>query len=69
MARIHEYQGKSLLNQAGLAVPKGQMVRSAEEVPVAIQVSGLPAVIKAQAWTTSRAAQGAITFTDTYRLL
>jgi succinyl-CoA synthetase beta subunit len=64
MAKIHEYQGKHLLSEAGFPVPKGKVVQSPEEVPAAIQVSGLPAVIKAQAWTTSRAAQGAIAFAD-----
>jgi succinyl-CoA synthetase beta subunit len=62
MARIHEYQGKKLLRQAGFAVPKGAAVRSVAEVDGVLAQSGLPAVIKAQAWTTSRAAQGAIAF-------
>lgn len=65
MARIHEYQGKRLLSEAGLPVPKGQVVHALADVPAAVQASGLPAVIKAQAWTTSRAAQGAIAFADT----
>ncbi len=65
MARLHEYQGKELLKKAGFAIPKGAVVRSASEVDAAIAQSGLPAVIKAQAWTTSRAAQGAIAFAET----
>lgn len=64
MARLHEYQGKELLKKAGFAIPKGQVVRSISEVDAAIAQSGLPAVIKAQAWTTSRAAQGAIAFAE-----
>ena len=58
MARLHEYQGKQLLQQAGMAVPKGQVVRHPREVGAVIPQIGLPVVIKAQAWTTSRAAQG-----------
>ncbi len=65
MARLHEYQGKQLLREAGFAVPKGQVVRSAREVGAALDICGLPAVVKAQAWTTSRAAKGAIAFVDT----
>ncbi|MBI5867805.1 MAG: acetate--CoA ligase family protein [candidate division Zixibacteria bacterium] len=64
MARLHEYHGKQLLREAGFAVPKGQVVRSQGEVPAALAISGLPAVVKAQAWTTSRAAQGAIAIAD-----
>ena len=65
MARLHEYQGKQLLKDAGLAVPKGYVVRSLADVDAAIEAAGLPAVVKAQAWTTSRAAQGAIAFANT----
>lgn len=64
MARLHEYQGKDLLKKAGFAIPKGAVVRSVAEVDTATTQSGFPAVIKAQAWTTSRAAQGAIAFAD-----
>lgn len=65
MARLHEYQGKELLKKAGFAIPKGSVVRALSEVEAAVGQSGLPAVIKAQAWTTSRAAQGAIAFAET----
>jgi len=65
LARLHEYQGKQLLREAGFAVPKGQVVHAVGEVDAALTVSGLPAVVKAQAWTTSRAAQGAIAIVET----
>lgn len=64
MARLHEYQGKKLLRDAGFSVPRGAVVRGTGEVAGALAESGVPAVIKAQAWTTSRAAQGAIAFAD-----
>ena len=64
MARLHEYQGKRLLAEAGFAIPKGQVVTSPDGVPAALKDSGLPVVIKAQAWTTSRASQGAIAFAE-----
>lgn len=65
MAKLHEYQSKELLQKAGFAIPKGMVVRSVDEVGSALAVSGVPAVVKAQAWTTSRAAQGAIAFAET----
>lgn len=65
MARLHEYQGKQLLRQAGLPTPKGQVVHSVDELDAVLKDIGLPVVVKAQAWTTSRAAQGAIAFADT----
>ncbi|MEW5873603.1 MAG: ATP-grasp domain-containing protein [Candidatus Zixiibacteriota bacterium] len=65
MARLHEYQGKKLLRDAGFSVPKGAVIRAGDDMRAAVTASGLPAVIKAQAWTTSRAAQGAIAFADT----
>ncbi|HWO57123.1 MAG TPA: ATP-grasp domain-containing protein [bacterium] len=64
MARLHEYQGKALFQKAGFAIPKGTVVRDPSEIDSALAQSGLPAVIKAQAWTTSRAAQGAIAFAN-----
>lgn len=65
MARLHEYQGKQLLREAGLETPKGQVVHSPDEVDDVVRETGLPVVVKAQAWTTSRAKQGAIAFADT----
>ncbi len=65
MARLHEYQGKELLKKSGFIIPNGGVARSLSDVDSVISQSGLPAVIKAQAWTTSRAAQGAIAFAST----
>ncbi|MBD3298446.1 MAG: succinyl-CoA synthetase subunit beta [candidate division Zixibacteria bacterium] len=65
MARLHEYQGKQLLREAGLDTPKGRVVHSPDEVDEVVRETGLPVVVKAQAWTTSRAKQGAIAFADT----
>ncbi len=64
MARLHEYQGKKLLAEAGIKIPKSTVVTSVGEVSATIEQTGLPAVIKAQAWTTGRAAIGAISFAD-----
>ncbi len=65
MARLHEYQGKQLLADAGIKTPKHVVIRKPSELDAAIAEVGLPAVIKAQAWTTGRASIGAIAFADT----
>lgn len=62
MARLHEYEGKAILAREGIAVPRGGVARTAEEASrIAAGLKG-PAVVKMQAWTTSRAAQGGIAF-------
>ena len=65
MARLHEYQGKKLLAEAGIKVPKHAVVTSCATVAEAVTSVGLPAVIKAQAWTTGRASIGGIAFAGT----
>src|SRR5438552_2282573 len=65
MARLHEHQGKAILAKAGLAVPRGHVVRSPEEAAVAATQLGGPCVVKIQAWTTGRAALGGVAFADT----
>ena len=65
MARLHEYQGKTLLRQFGVATPKGGVVTTAEEARAFAEEIGAPVVIKAQVWTTSRAGQNLIHFADT----
>jgi succinyl-CoA synthetase beta subunit len=65
MARLHEYQGKAVLAQAGLAIPRGEVARSSEEAAAACKKIGGPCVIKIQAWTTGRAAIGGVAFAET----
>ncbi len=64
MARLHEYQGKKLLAEAGVATPRGAVIRSAEEAAEAAQSIGFPVVMKIQAWTTGRKAMGGVAFAD-----
>ncbi|MFH0983860.1 MAG: ATP-grasp domain-containing protein [Planctomycetota bacterium] len=65
MARLHEYQGKQLLQKAGISVPVGGPATTPEEARrIAAAVKG-PVVLKIQAWTTSRAKLGGIQFADT----
>jgi succinyl-CoA synthetase beta subunit len=62
VARLPEYQGKSLLAAAGIAVPRGEIVREPSEArDVAVRL-GIPVVLKAQTQTTGRASQGLVRF-------
>src|SRR5919197_2624114 len=62
MARLHEYQGKSILAANGFKVPRGRSARAAEEAVAAAAELGGEVVIKIQAWTTGRAGIGGVAF-------
>jgi len=65
MARLHEYQGKALLKEKKINIPRGGSASSSEEAKtIAEEIDG-PVVIKGQAWLTGRAALGAIRFAET----
>jgi succinyl-CoA synthetase beta subunit len=65
VARLHEYQGKELLRGVKIAVPQGGAASTPQEASeIAARIGG-PVVLKIQAWTTSRAAQGGIKFAET----
>ena len=47
--KIHEFQAKQILRDAGVAVPRGVVARSADEAAAAFTQLGSPvAVVKAQ---------------------
>lgn len=62
MARLHEYQGKRLLEDLGIPVPEGHLATNAEEVQKIVTELRGEVVLKAQAWTTGRFAKGLIQF-------
>jgi succinyl-CoA synthetase beta subunit len=64
MARLHEYQGKAILREAGIEVPRGRVVQSAADAKATAVELGGAVVLKIQAWTTGRAAMGGIAFAD-----
>ena len=64
MARLHEYQGKRVLAEHGIGVPRFEVVRSGGEAEQATQRLGGRAVIKIQAWTTGRKAIGGVALVD-----
>jgi succinyl-CoA synthetase beta subunit len=65
MARLHEYQGKALIKEMGIDIPRGSAATSPAEAGVIAEGIGAAVVIKAQAWVTGRAGLGAIHFADT----
>ncbi len=62
MARIHEYQGKEVLKNCGIPVPRGMVAQDAEEAKRYMEELGKPAALKAQVLTTGRYKAGGIKF-------
>ena len=62
MVKLHEYQSKAILKSFGLAIPRGLAVSSPAEAYAFAVGIGAPVVVKAQVFTTSRAAQNLIRF-------
>ncbi len=60
MARLHEYQGKQLLQQGKIPVPRGDVARTPEEVRSIAAEIAAPVMVKAQVWVTGRAGVGGI---------
>lgn len=64
MARLYEYQSKSLLKAEGLRIPAGHVAASPEEARAVAEAIGKPVVLKIQVWTTGRAEKGGIQFAE-----
>jgi succinyl-CoA synthetase beta subunit len=62
MARLHEYQGKAILNANGFQIPRGRAASTADEAVTVAEELGGEVVIKIQAWTTGRAGIGGVAF-------
>ena len=66
MARLHEYQGKALLRQHGIAVPDGEVIRSPDAARAAAQRlldrGAVRVILKVQAWITGRKSRGGVVF-------
>lgn len=65
MARLHEYQGKAILQHYGIPIPEGAIADSPSQAADIARQIGKPVVVKAQIWTTSRAGQNLIHFANT----
>jgi succinyl-CoA synthetase beta subunit len=65
MAKFKEYQGKEQFKKAGIPIPEGVVVSSAEDAGKAMEDFGRPVVIKAQVWAGGRGKSGAVKFAET----
>ena len=65
MARLYEHQGKGLLAEHGVPVPRGRLAASPEEAAAVAGELATPVVLKSQVWSTHRAAHGGIRFAET----
>jgi len=57
--KLHEYQSKDLFGRYGIPIPKGQLVKSAEEAQIE-QLKGPPWVVKAQIHAGGRGKGGGV---------
>jgi len=58
--KIHEYQGKAVLAQHGVPVPKGRVAYTADEAVEAGKGLGFPVVVKAQIHAGGRGKGGGV---------
>jgi succinyl-CoA synthetase beta subunit len=65
MAKLFEHQGKQILKDAGVPIPKGHVVNTPQQAIEAALSLGGPVVVKAQALVTGRAEKGGIEFCET----
>jgi succinyl-CoA synthetase beta subunit len=60
MARLHEHQGKAILKEHKISVPRGAVATTPEEAAQVAADIGGEVMVKAQAWITGRASVGGI---------
>jgi succinyl-CoA synthetase beta subunit len=60
MARLFEYQSKTLLKQEGIPIPAGEVAATPEDARRVAEKIGRPVVLKIQVWVTGRARLGGI---------
>ena len=65
--KIHEYQGKAVLAQYGVPVPKGKVAYTADEAVEAAKGLGFPVVVKAQIHAGGRGKGGGVKLAKTRR--
>jgi succinyl-CoA synthetase beta subunit len=64
LVRLYEFQGKQLLKNAGVLVPKGKVASTSDEAKSVAEEIGAPVAVKAQIWTTGRLKAGGIRFAE-----
>ena len=60
MARLYEYQGKQLLKEAKVPIPRGEVATTPQEVTKIAEKIGKPVAVKAQIWVGGRGKAGGI---------
>ena len=64
MARLYEYQGKQILKEAKVSIPKGEVASTPQEAGRIAETIGKPVAIKAQIWAGGRGKAGGIKFAE-----
>jgi succinyl-CoA synthetase beta subunit len=64
MARLYEFQGKQILKEAKVPIPKGDVAATPQEARMIAEKIGKPVVIKVQIWAGGRGKAGGIKFAD-----
>jgi succinyl-CoA synthetase beta subunit len=62
--RLYEFQGKRLLQAAGVSIPDGDIASDPQTASAIAEKVGKPVAIKAQIWATGRLKAGGIRFAD-----
>ncbi|MEM5776420.1 MAG: ATP-grasp domain-containing protein, partial [Anaerolineaceae bacterium] len=65
MAKLHEYQGKQILQKFDIPIPKGKLYTNVSDIKGPEEWFEGEVVIKGQAWVTGRAGKGLIKFAAT----
>jgi succinyl-CoA synthetase beta subunit len=60
--KLYEYQVKELFKDAGIAIPKSQLIHRVEQASEAFEAIGFPCVIKSQVLSGGRGKAGLIQF-------
>jgi succinyl-CoA synthetase beta subunit len=61
---LYEYQGKQILKEAKVAIPRGEVASTPEEAAKIAEKVGKPVAIKAQIWAGGRGKAGGIKFAE-----
>ncbi len=64
MARLHEYQGKQILKEAKVPIPRGEVATTPQEAAKIAEKIGKPVVVKSQVWVGGRGKAGGIKFAE-----
>ena len=64
MARLYEYQGKQILREAKVPIPRGEVASTPDEAAKIAERIGKPVAVKVQIWAGGRGKAGGIKFAE-----